>query len=282
MLKAFLRVLAELPLPIINGIGVLAGWILYFFSIKITRRTRKNLTTAAISSSAQDYRRLVRQSIIETGKGLVETFAIWFRPQHRVLKWVRECRGWEHVEAAHANHQGIIFLTPHLGCYEISALYYAARHPITVLYRPARQQWLAPLIEEGRNRSQITQAPTNLRGVRSLLKALKQGEAIGILPDQVPEFGEGTWANFFGTPAYTMTLVGKLAATSGATVLLAVGERLSWGRGYVIHITPLSKDPTADNINLAIEQLVRQCPTQYLWSYRRFKQPKPHGKSAAE
>ncbi|MCB5188278.1 lysophospholipid acyltransferase family protein [Methylobacillus caricis] len=282
MLKAFLRILAELPLPFINGMGVLTGWILYFFSIKTMRRTRKNLTIAAISTSTKDYQRLVRQSIIETGKGLVETFAIWFRPQQRVLKWVRECRGWEHVEAAHANNQGIIFLTPHLGCYEITALYYAARRPITVLYRPARQQWLAPLIDEGRNRSRIKQAPTSLRGVRSLLKALKQGEAIGILPDQVPEFGEGTWANFFGTPAYTMTLVGKLAETTGATVLLAFGERLSWGRGYVIHITPLSMEPTAENINLGIEQLVRQCPTQYLWSYRRFKRPKPHGKTGSE
>ncbi|MFL9711001.1 lysophospholipid acyltransferase family protein [Methylobacillus sp. Pita1] len=278
MLKALLRILAMLPLPIINGVGVLTGWGLYFFSQKVLRRTRKNLNVAGIAPSSAEYRRLVRRSVLETGKGLVETFAIWFRPQEKVLPWVGECRGWEHVEAAREQGQGIIFLTPHLGCYEITALYYAARHPITVLYRPARQQWLAPLIDEGRNRSQIKQAPTSLSGVRSLLKALKQGEAIGILPDQVPEFGEGVWADFFGTPAYTMTLVGKLASTSGARVLLAFGERLPWGKGYVIHIRPLELEPTPDNINQSIEQLVRLCPEQYLWSYRRFKQPKPHGK----
>ncbi|ABE48466.1 lysophospholipid acyltransferase family protein [Methylobacillus flagellatus] len=278
MLKALLRVLAMMPLPIINAVGVLTGWGLYFFSHKVLRRTRKNLSVAGITSSTEEYHRLVRHSILETGKGLVETFAIWFRPQGKVLPWVRECHGWEHVEAAQAQGQGIIFLTPHLGCYEVTALYYAARHPITVLYRPARQQWLAPLIDEGRNRSQIKQAPTSLSGVRSLLKALKQGEAVGILPDQVPEFGEGTWADFFGTPAYTMTLVGKLADTSGARVLLAFGERLPWGRGYIIHIQPLEMEPTPANINQGIEQLIRQCPAQYLWSYRRFKQPKPHGK----
>ncbi|WP_025871548.1 lysophospholipid acyltransferase family protein [Methylobacillus glycogenes] len=279
MLKALLRLLARLPLPLINLIGVLTGWGLYLFSKKIIRRTRKNLDIAAITHSKKDYLRLLRQSVIETGKGLVETFAIWFRPQQRVLRWVRACHGWEHVEAALANQQGIVFLTPHLGCYEITALYYAARHPITVLYRPARQQWLAPLIDEGRNRSLIKQAPTNLRGVRSLLKALKQGEAVGILPDQVPEFGEGAWVDFFGTPAYTMTLVGKLVESSGAKVLLAYGERLSWGRGYVIHIRPLEAEATAANINLGIEGLVRERPQQYLWSYRRFKQPKPHGKT---
>ncbi|GAB7563774.1 lysophospholipid acyltransferase family protein [Methylobacillus methanolivorans] len=279
MLKALLRILARLPLPVINLIGVLTGWGLYFFSQKVLRRTRKNLNIAGIMPSPADYRRLVKRSVVETGKGLIETFAIWFRPQEQVLPWVSECHGWEHVEAAHAQGQGIIFLTPHLGCYEITALYYAARHPITVLYRPARQQWLAPLIDEGRNRSQIKQAPTNLSGVRSLLRALKQGEAIGILPDQVPEFGEGVWADFFGTPAYTMTLVGKLAETSGARVLLAYGERLPWGRGYAIHIRPLDLEPTPDNINQGIEQLVRMCPEQYLWSYRRFKRPKPHGKA---
>lgn len=279
MLKALLRILARLPLPVINGIGVLTGWGLYFFSQKVLRRTRKNLNIAGITPSPADYRRLVKRSVLETGKGLVETFAIWFRPQEQVLPWVRECHGWEHVEAAHAQGQGIIFLTPHLGCYEITALYYAARRPITVLYRPARQQWLAPLIDEGRNRSQIKQAPTNLSGVRSLLRALKQGEAIGILPDQVPEFGEGVWADFFGTPAYTMTLVGKLAETSGARVLLAYGERLPWGRGYAIHIRPLDLEPTPGNINQGIEQLVRMRPEQYLWSYRRFKRPKPHGKA---
>lgn len=279
MLKALLRILARLPLPVINVIGVLTGWGLYFFSQKVLRRTRKNLNIAGITPSPADYQRLVKRSVVETGKGLIETFAIWFRPQEQVLPWVSECHGWEHVEAAHAQGQGIIFLTPHLGCYEITALYYAARHPITVLYRPARQQWLAPLIDEGRNRSQIKQAPTNLSGVRSLLRALKQGEAIGILPDQVPEFGEGVWADFFGTPAYTMTLVGKLAETSGARVLLAYGERLPWGRGYAIHIRPLDLEPTPDNINQGIEQLVRMCPEQYLWSYRRFKRPKPHGKA---
>ncbi|MGY1489388.1 lysophospholipid acyltransferase family protein [Methylobacillus pratensis] len=278
MLKALLRVLAMLPLPIINGVGVLTGWGLYFFSQKVLRRTRKNLNVAGIAPSSEEYRRLVKRSVLETGKGLIETFAIWFRPQEKVLPWVRACHGWEHVEAARAQGQGIIFLTPHLGCYEITALYYAARHPITVLYRPARQQWLAPLIDEGRNRSQIKQAPTSLSGVRSLLRALKQGEAIGILPDQVPEFGEGVWADFFGTPAYTMTLVGKLAETAGARVLLAFGERLPWGKGYVIHIRPLELEPTPDNINQGIEQLVRLCPEQYLWSYRRFKRPKPHGK----
>ena len=132
---------------------------------------------------------------------------------------------------------------------------------------------MTPLVEAGRSRGHVKLAPTNLSGVRSLLRALKNGEAVGILPDQVPPPNEGEWAQFFGNPAYTMTLAGKLAESTGATVLMAFGERLPWGRGYVIHIAPLSQAPTPQHINDSIEALVRRRPEQYLWSYRRFKQP---------
>jgi KDO2-lipid IV(A) lauroyltransferase len=117
-------------------------------------------------------------------------------------------------------------------------------------------------------------APTTLTGVRDLLKALKQHEAVGILPDQNPGKSEGEWADFFGRPAYTMTLVHRLAQSTGATVLLAFGERLPWGRGYVIHIEPFDAIPTPAAINQAIEQLVRRKPEQYLWSYPRHRKPK--------
>lgn len=273
MLKALCHFFSWLPLSVIHGIGVVTGFCLHLFSEKFSRRTRQNIASTAIVSSPGESRRLARASALETGKGLIETFAIWFRKRSSVLKLVRGCQGWEHVEAAIASKHGIIFLTPHLGCYEIAALYYAARHPITVLYRPARKDWLETLIAEGRDRDNIKQAPTNMRGIRSLLLALRKGEAIGILPDQVPEAGEGVWAEFFGKPAYTMSLVGRLAESTQAQVLLAFGERLPWGRGYLIHIQPFTAAPTPQNINDAIEQLVRRYPQQYLWSYRRFKNP---------
>lgn len=275
MLKALLRLYARLPLPLIHGLGIIAGWVMYLCDVKFSRRVRNNLLSVNIAENEPEYRRLVHTSIQETGKGLMETFAIWFRPEQSVLKWVRECHGWEHVEAALAQGKGIIFLTPHLGCYEITSLYYAARHPITVLYRPSRQQWLEPIMEAGRSRGKVRLAPTSLGGLRNLLRTLRKDEAIGILPDQVPESGEGVWARFFGKPAYTITLVEKLANTTGAAVLLAFGERLSWGRGYILHIEPLQGGATPQNMNDGIERLVRRKPEQYLWSYRRFKIP-PH------
>ena len=110
--------------------------------------------------------------------------------------------------------------------------------------------------------------------------ALKRGEAIGILPDQVPGQGEGVWAPFFGHPAYTMTLVGRLQQASDATVLLAFGERLPFGRGYKLWIRPFSGDLSGDAVHAAselnreIENVVRMCPGQYLWNYNRYKAPR--------
>lgn len=274
-MKAFLRIFARLPLPLIHGLGIITGWGMYLFDAKFSRRLRNNLRSINIVENEKAFRRLVHKCIHETGKGLLETFAIWFRPQQSALKWIKTCHGWEHVDAALAKGNGIIFLTPHLGCFEITSLYYAAQHPISVLYRPPRQKWFTPLMQEGRSKGKVSLAPTNLGGIRDLLRALRRGEAIGMLPDQVPESGEGVWAYFFGRPAYTITLVEKLANSSQATVLLAFGERISWGRGYRIHIEPLNGAPSPQNMNDAIEQLVRSKPEQYLWNYRRFKIP-PH------
>ena len=148
---------------------------------------------------------------------------------------------------------------------------------MTVLYRRPKRASLAPLIEGGRG-AHLKLAPADLSGVRALLKALRAGEAVGMLPDQVPGEGEGSWLPFFGRPAYTMTLAARLC-DSGATPLLAYAERLAGGRGYHLKLFPIpplagSLEDKAAAINLALETMIRDCPGQYLWGYNRYKRPK--------
>lgn len=281
MLNVLLRFLAAWPLPLLHLVGVGAGWIIFWTDKKFSRRTRKNLKMVGLTNTSYHFRRLLRRNVAETGKSILETLSLWGRSRPAMLRWVKRQHGWEHVDQALASGKGIIFLTPHLGCYEITARFYATLHPITILFRPARKSWLSDTLEQGRLHDRMKLAPTTLSGVRNLLKALKKGEAVGILPDQVPEHGEGVWAQFFNHPAYTMTLVSKLQEATGAVVLMAFGERLSWGRGFAIHITPLQGQASPQHINDAIEQLVRQYPAQYLWSYRRFKQPQSRKAEAA-
>lgn len=213
----------------------------------------------------------IKTNIAETGKAILETLAIWQWPQHKALQLVHECSDWHLVEVALKNGKGIIFLTPHLGCFEITSVYYASQHPITVLFRPPKKSWLSPMVDAGRMKGQVKLAPANTQGVRMLMQALKKGEAIGILPDQIPAAGEGEWAEFFGKPAYTMTLAGKLAEKTGATVIMAFGERLANGQGYKIHLTKVDSIASPTLLNQAIEQQIKQHPVQYLWRYNRYK-----------
>jgi KDO2-lipid IV(A) lauroyltransferase len=150
--------------------------------------------------------------------------------------------------------------------------------PITVLYRPPKMGWLEPLMHEGRDRANLRLATADLSGVREVMAALRRGEASGFLPDHVPGEGEGEWAEFFGRPAYTMTLAAKLAERANIACFLAYGERLPRGQGYRIVLRPLPEtlagETATRHINRAIEALVRERPGQYLWSYNRYKTPR--------
>ena len=273
MLPALFRFLARLPLPLLHNLGALAGWLAWLASPTYRRNFQLHIGQAGMMEAKAE-------AIAEAGKALLELPKIWLRPQDEVIERVVRVSGWELVEAAWAAKRGIVFLTPHLGCFEITAQYYAARKPMTVLYRRRKQDWLAPLIEEGRG-ANLKLAPADLSGVRRLRKALKGGEAVGMLPDQVPGNGEGAWLPFFGRPAYTMTLAARLAQSvpGGATVLLAYAERLHYGAGYHLKLFPLSAPLAGDltqraaQINRELETLIRQCPGQYLWGYNRYKVP---------
>src|SRR5690606_35204106 len=183
------------------------------------------------------------------------------------------------VEQALAVRRGLLYLTPHLGCFEIAGRYQPLHGPITVMFRPPRKDILAPVMESARNTSALRAVPATMQGVREFVRALKRGEAVGMLPDQAPAQGDGVWAPFFGRPAYTMTLAGKLAAQTGVAVILTAGERLPRGKGWRIHYLrlpdPFPTDPLeqATLINQTMESLIRRFPEQYLWSYNRYKIP---------
>jgi len=264
------RLLSRLPLPLLHNLGSLLGWLIWLASPAFRRRMRANLRQAGLEGAWP-------QAVAEAGKSVLELPKLWLAPQEEVARLVVQVEGWSHVEFAYARGRGILFLTPHLGCYEIAAQHYAGWRPITVLYRRPRKDWLATLIEEGRG-SRLQLAPADISGVRRLLSALRKGQAVGLLPDQVPQKGEGIWSSFFGRPAYTMTLAARLAE-GGATVIIAWAERLLYGAGYRLRFHPLALPVAASLeervalINREMERLIRECPEQYLWAYNRYKQP---------
>lgn len=267
------RLLSRLPLSWLQALGALLGWLTWLASPTYRRHMRENMVLALGEAEA---RRLRPAAIAEAGKAALELTRIWLRPLAEAAARVVQVSGWELVEQATREGRGILYLTPHLGCFEITAQYLSTRAPITVLYRPPRQPWLQAMIEAGRARDQLFLAAADLSGVRSLIKALRRGEAVGMLPDQAPKAGEGRWLDFFGRPAYTMTLAARLTETR-ATVIMVWAERLPRGRGYHFRLQrptrPIegSIEQRAQQINAEIEYLIRQCPAQYLWGYNRYK-----------
>lgn len=271
--SVLLRLVGKLPLPLLHALGSLLGWAAYGISPTYRRKLRANLLQAGYSDP-----RVRREAIAETGKMVCEVPALWSRPHAEVTALVREVRGLEEALAVRAQGRALVFLTPHMGCFEITSQYVALRVPLTVLYRPPKMSWLEPLMLEGRSRPNVRLVPADVSGVRAIFRALKEGEAVGFLPDQVPGEGEGDWAEFFGRPAYTMTLAAKLAEREGVSCFLVFGRRLPRGRGYAIGVRPLPEkiegESATRRLNRALEELVRECPGQYLWGYNRYKVPK--------
>ena len=189
----------------------------------------------------------------------------------------------ESVERLRALGRPLIFVTPHLGGYDIAGRYLWSRLPIMAMYRPHKLGWLDEMIREGRNRGAAPDgsnvAPATMAGVRMLLRHLRKGGCTVILPDQVPGEGDGEWADFFGRPAYTMTLLGRLQESTGAAVVFCYAERLPRGAGFHMHLTELQEPLSADRaqaarqVNAQVEELIRECPAQYLWGYNRYKRP---------
>lgn len=278
---------SKAPLPLLHRIGALLGWVTWCASPTYRRRLAANIAQAGLPAATR------RLAVASAGRMVAELPWLWCRRPDAPLGDIVRWEGAEHVEAALARGRGLVMLTPHLGCFEIIAQAYAERwgdqRAMTALYRPARQPWLRDLVAQSRNRPGLETAPATLAGVRQMIRALRKGGTIGLLPDQVPPDGLGVWAPFFGREAYTMTLAARLVQQTGADWLLLACERLPGGRGFVIRASlpdealPASTDePDAERlavrsacvVNRAMERLIRQNPGQYLWGYHRYKAPR--------
>jgi KDO2-lipid IV(A) lauroyltransferase len=254
MLLALFRLIARLPLAWLQAGGSLLGLIVYGVSAGYRGKLRTNLARAGYPPAMR------LPAARAAGAMMGELAWVWFRPPDEVDHRVH-CADLAPLAQAH------------LGCFEVAAPWVARRWPITVIYRQSRRAALDALLRAARNRGDLAAAPATLAGVRALLRALRRGEAVGLLPDQVPGEGEGRWAPFLGAPAYTMTLPQRLVQASGAAVVLLSVARLPQGRGWALRLKHFEGEPTPQAVNAAMEALIRERPDQYLWGYNRYKRP---------
>ncbi len=280
------RLLSHLPLRVLHALGAGLGWLVWCLSPSYRATFKANVAQAGLPFSK------ARPAIAETGRFVGELPKLWMRPHGESCLAQVQLRGREHAEAAFAKGRGVIFFAPHCGSFELAPQALAELYgPITAMYRPARQPWLARLMHDSRHRPGLAVVPASLSGIRQMHKALKSNGAVALLTDQVPPDGLGVWAPFFGRPAYTMTLAARLALQNGAPMLPVVTRRLGQGRGYTLDILPplagLAAEPAPDlqaavtQINQALEVMILDQADQYLWGYARYKTPRREGAGKA-
>ena len=269
--------ISRLPLRVLHAFGGALGLLVARLPGRYGRRLVENFRNAYPDATDA----MIAEAARNTGRMMIEMPYFWGRKSITVRTDNFESCLWPHMRRLREAGNGLIILTPHLGCFEVLPQSHAEQSPVTAMFKPPNQPWLREFVERMRTRPNLAMAPANPRGVRMVVRALKRGETVGILPDQVPSGGEGAWAPFFGKPAYTMTLVHRLQQLTKAPMVMIFAERLPRGVGYRGHLRVLGDngmlpaDPAAAcaMINANIEQMIAVDPTQYLWGYNRYKHP---------
>ncbi|HSG88436.1 MAG TPA: lysophospholipid acyltransferase family protein [Pseudomonadales bacterium] len=281
--RALLAGLDALPLVVARDLGRALGTLADLAQLRMAQTSRRNLELCFPDLPAVERRRLARRSLAETGALAAELGTVWRAHPRRALARIGGSDGMDRFRARQAQGRGVLVLVPHLGNWEMLNLWLADQGPFTALYEPMRDPALDAWIRERRQRSGARLVPASAGGIRVLLRALRAGETVGILPDQVPPRGGGVHAPFFGAEALTMTLVSRLLRATGAAPLMATALRSP--AGYGLHfLEPRAgldaADPraAASALNASVEDCVALSPAQYQWDYKRFKGP-PEGVS---
>ncbi len=264
-----------------RSLGRLLGGLCGRLPIEPRKVTDLNLRLCFPELAADERRLLTRRSLEETGKAAFELGAMWRWPTERLEKLEEESVGEDLLTEAIADGRGTVLLAPHLGNWEFLNHYLMRRGQLVCLYRPPRIAELDAFMLEARGRTGCVSAPATRGGVRRVLRALRAGELVLILPDQEPLKAYGVSAPFFGVPALTMTLVSRILRRTGAKPLYVFAERRPAGKFRVRfleapeRLEDTDEEAAAAALNLGVEACVRQCPEQYLWSYKRFKTAPP-------
>lgn len=284
-----IRAASRLPLWLAQAFGTVIGQLFYWIPNREQENARINLELCFPELDQAEREQLLRRTLQENAKTLMEAPGTWLRDPAWWLQRIDGQGGERLLRDLLAQGKGLIIAAPHIGNWEVGVHFLASAAPITALYRPPRLQVLEEVIKRGREQNGAKLVATDAKGVKALYGALMAGEMVGILPDQQPKQGgksAGVFAPFFGEPALTMVLVNRLAQRSGAPVVYMITERLPRARGYCMHwimapegIADPDPEIAAAALNLGVEQCARRLPTQYQWSYKRFEARPDGGRS---
>jgi KDO2-lipid IV(A) lauroyltransferase len=277
--------LTRLPWPWLLRLGDAIAALMLRKNMREARVARRNLELIQPDALPAQHDDLQQRIVHTTSRQAIETLRLWTRPHSENLALIRERHGVELFDAAIAAGRGVIVAAPHYGNWELLNQWLASHTPLAILYAPPDSAigdaFLRLVRADDASAARVTQIRAEGPGVRQLFKVLKDGGVVGILPDQQPKQGDGEFAPFFGVPALTMTLLGRLAHRTGAAVVFAWCERIDSSRdgrpAFALHIEAApgavgDADPVAAvaALNAGVERIARRDPSQYQWTYKRF------------
>ena len=277
-LLTMIRGLCALPRPIGLKVGKWIGLATFWGSKRRRQICETNLKLAFPDLGRSASARLCKKVFIENGRGLIETGWSWWSKPERFWRDMK-VHGIEHLREATQNPNGVLLIGGHYSALDLGGLLFAnISERFAATYRPHNSELVETQILKGRQRFMDL---IDRNDIRSLFKALDNGQTVWFAPDQDLGRARSIFVDFFGVPAATNAGLQKLAKR-GATPLVIGFHRNALGQ-YVIRFLPWEGDPStqspeefAKTMNFLLEKMIRQEPAQYMWMHRRYK-TRPEG-----
>jgi KDO2-lipid IV(A) lauroyltransferase len=276
--KIFFYLLGYTPLPLLHFIGAGVGLLLYCLPIRLCYYGKRNIQLCFPELSLSERKKLFRKAMMETGKGFLESPTFFVRSGKHLNSLVKYVDGVDELAVAMSEENGVLALISHTGGYYLINPYFGNRfeNRCCSMYKPQRGL-IEKLTQKLRERYGVEFFPANQKGVVSTLRALHSKKTVALLCDHNALENSGIAAPFFNINVPSMTLAARLANKSKAPAFFLFMQRLPWGRGYHLHAWRVPDSIHSDDLhtgvttmNAMVEKVVRFCPEQHEWLYRRF------------
>ena len=274
-IQILLEILSYLPIRIQYQLAGLLGFIVARTPNQVARTTNKNIRLCFSQLNRSKQLSLAKTSIRHTCSSLIELAAVWCWPAHKILARIEQQSVCEQFPRA---SKGRLVIAPHLGCWELLNIWLAQKGNLISLYKPQRNAKVDHFMLQSRSRNGAQLVATDASGLRKLIKGLKQGATVMILPDQKPNRDSAqVESHFFGHAAATTVLIRNICKSIDCDVFIGAMVRLEASSSFKLRIESLdhkrlaaTEVDSAQYLNDQIELLASSHLDQYQWSYERF------------